>query len=370
MKSLLNFITMYWINFVVGFIGVILGFVIIWLAKQLIKHFKTTHSLNNKPISFPKLAMGLLFTIMALIVLIAFFVSDPKFNISNGVICVLGLMIFVIFSDSIEDFSIANLITLKKEVKEKTAEVSKLSSENTELRTQLTSIVSASIHNQNLNHVVLGFGDSFLKYARVEQVKAEDDSTGSTSDPSMDVEQNSTERSDVSDRPSSGYLRTQFFRYAEPVLISKYASLKEVPPENVQQHVRFANYLDAKDPIMEHRAVFDAYINRPLEELFIETTYMATNINAYYRWYYMISLILQYAKLNKKSAKLVLLTPNIPTTIQAQLFNGSLGRNLDREFERVRNNFQPAIQNGFLEIVVIDFTEEECMTILDKLRSN
>lgn len=370
MKSLLSFASTHWITFIVGLIGAILGFAVILCTKRIIKFIKRKHSLKEKAISLPKIALGLLFAIMALIVLIAFFVSDPKFNISNGLICILGLMIFIVFSDSIEDFSIANLVTLKKEVKTKTEEVSKLSSENTELRTQLTSIVSASIHNQNLNNVVLGFGDSFLKYARVEQVNTEDDSTTPTSDSPADSEQSSAEHSDTIDRPSSSYLRTQFFRYAEPVLISKYAALEEVPLESVQQHVRLANYLDAKDPIMEHRAIFDAYIKRPLEELFIEATYIATNINAYYRWYYMISLILQYAKLNKKSAKLVLLTPNIPSSIQAQLYNGGLGRNLDREFERVRNNFQPAIQNGFLEIVVIDFTEEECQSILDKLRSN
>ena len=83
----------------------------------------------------------------------------------------------------------------------------------------------------------------------------------------------------------------------------------------------------------------------------------------------MISLILQYAKSNKKSAKLVLLTPSIPDNIQSQLYSGVHGRNIYRELERLRANFQPAIQNGFLEIVAIDFSEEECNTIIDDIRA-
>lgn len=369
MNELLNFIRQYWLEFLVGFIGVILGVIVIVLAKCLINHIKSTSSRERKTIHFPKVAMWVLFVIMATIVLVSFFVGDPKFSISAGVICVLGLMVFVLFSDSIEDFSIANFITLKKEVQSKTEEVGKLSSENTELRTQLTTIVSASIHNQNLNNVVLGFGDSFLKYARVEKVQEEEVINSPNTDTPSDAEISNSSNSESSERPSYGFIQSQFFRFAEPLLLNKYAAAKEVPLEQIQNHVRFANYLDTKDPIMEHRAIFDAYIKRPLEEVFIESTSLTANVNAYYRWYYMISLILQYAKTNKKSAKLVLLTPRLPPSIQSQFFNGSLPRNLERDIERVKENFQPAIQNGFLEIVEIDFTEEECQTILNALQS-
>lgn len=369
MNELLNFIKQYWLEFLVSFVGIILGVVVIVLTKRLINHIKSKSSQERKTIHFPKVAMWVLFVIMATIVLVSFFVGDPKFSISAGIICVLGLMVFVIFSDSIEDFSIANFITLKKEVKTKTEEVGRLSSENTELRTQLTTIVSASIHNQNLNNVVLGFGDSFLKYARVEQVQEEDATNSPSTDAPPDAELNNSSNNEASERPSFGFLRSQFFRFTEPLLLNKYAAAKEVPLEQIQNHVRFANYLDTKDPIMEHRAIFDAYIKRPLEEVFIECTSLTANVNAYYRWYYMISLILQYAKTNKKSAKLVLLTPRLPLSIQSQFFNGALPRNLERDIERVKDNFQPAIQNGFLEIVEIDFTEEECQAILTTLQS-
>ena len=83
----------------------------------------------------------------------------------------------------------------------------------------------------------------------------------------------------------------------------------------------------------------------------------------------MISLILQYAKTNKKSAKLVLLIPKLPDSVQAQLSNVGVVRNVNREIERVRNNFQPAIQNGFFEIVPIELTEDECAAILESLKA-
>lgn len=369
MKALFRFVAVYWIDFIVGLVGVLLAIGIIVLLKRITREIKNKNSIKEKTRANSKILMAILLVIMTGIVLVSFFVSEPRFTISNGVIYLLGLMIFVIFFDSIEDFSIANIITLKKEVKEKKEEVNKLSSENTELRTQLTSIVTASIHNQNLNNVVLGFGDSFLKYARVEQVPEPDSSGNNATEPSEETEPSNIGNNGMTGQPVSGFMRSQFFRHTEQIMINKYAVLKEVPFESVQQNVRFANYLDAKDPIMEHRAIFDGYIKRPLEEVFIETTYTTQGVNSYYRWYYMISLILQYAKTNKKSAKLVLLTPKLPDSVLAQLSNVGVVRNVDREIERVRNNFQPAIQNGFLEIVPIELTEDECAAILESLKA-
>lgn len=369
MESLFRFILVYWIDFIVGLVGALLAIGIIVLLKRITKEVKNKNSTKEKTRTNSKVLMAFLLVIMMAIVLVSFFVSEPRFTISNGVIYLLGLMIFVVFFDAIEDFSIANIITLKKAVKEKKEEVNKLSSENTELRTQLASIVSASIHNQNLNNVVLGFGDSFLKYARVEQVSESDSSVNNAAESSEETDPNNTGNNGMTGQSVSGFMRSQFFRYTERSMIVKYAALKEVPFESVQQNVRFANYLDAKDPIMEHRAIFDGYIKRPLEEVFIETTYTTQGVNSYYRWYYMISLILQYAKTNQKSAKLVLLIPKLPDSVQTQLSNVGAVRNVDREIERVRNNFQPAIQNGFLEIVPIELTEDECAAIFESLKA-
>ena len=369
MNILLNFIKEYWLEFLVGFIGIILGVFVIILAKRLINHIKSKSSRERKTIHFPKVAMWLLFVIMATIVLVSFFVGDPKFSISAGIICVLGLMVFVIFSDSIEDFSIANIVTLKKEVKDKKEQVSKLSSENSELRTQLTSIVSASIHNQNLNNVVLGIGDSFLKYAQVEQATREEVNKSSADEHSAQ-EHDETSTEDMQKIRKASFLRSRFYAKADQKMLDKFAFINELPPENMQHNVRFAKYLDANDEIMEYRAIFDGYIKRPFEEIFIECSHGIVSIHTYYRFYYMISLILQYARSNKKSAKLVLLVPNIPNEILSQYFNFGHTYSQEKELERLRDNFQPAIQNGFLELVTIDFTEEECISIINSIQTN
>lgn len=369
--TLLRFVAKYGIDFLVAFVGVILGIAVIMLVKYMIKHLKASHSPkeNHGTFTFSKIGMGLLFIIIALIVLVSFFVAAPKFSISEGIIWLLGLMIFIVFSDSIEDFSIANFVTLKKEVKDKSEQVSKLSSENSELRTQLTTIVSASIHNQNLNNVVFGIGDSFLKYAQVEQATKEEVNTSSAEEhPAPEHGEASTE--DIQRIRKASFLRGRFYAKADQKMLDKFAFINELPPENMQHNVRFAKYLDANDQIMEYRAIFDGYIKRPLEEVFIECSHGMASINTYYRFYYMISLILQYARSNKKSAKLVLLVPNIPGTILRQYFDFGHAYSPEKELERIRDNFQPAIQNGFLEVVTIDFTEEECVAIINSIQTN
>ena len=48
----------------------------------------------------------------------------------------------------------------------KLTQVEKLTNDNSELRTQMVSVMSASITNQNRNQVFLGIGEAWLKNAK------------------------------------------------------------------------------------------------------------------------------------------------------------------------------------------------------------
>ena len=360
-NEILYFFQLYWLNFLIGILGIITGVIfILSIIKTDSKAIKM--DIKKERSTFSKIAISIIFFVMLLFSATSFFAGSSRLTISNGIIYILGLMIFLIISDSIETFSIGNLITLKKEVENKKEEVKKLTSENSELRTQIVSIMSASITNQNRNQVFLGIGETWLKNARVEQTTS-DDTTDDTTDEEQAVIENS-ENDNTNLNQSSTHMpphnRSMFFRLSEEMLINKFTDKNEIDPNSVQQRVKISEHFTYSDPIMESKLVFDAYIKRPLDELFIETTQGTPHVHLIYRIYYMISAIIQYAQINNKAARLVILVPIFPDEWVSKI---TPHRNQIRDMERLENTFQPAIKNGFLEIKRIEFNENDCKEI-------
>ena len=356
-NEILYFLQLYWLNFLIGILGIITGVIfILSIIKTDSKAIKM--DMKKERSTFSKIAISIIFFVMLLFSVTSFFASSSRLTISNGIIYILGLMIFLIISDSIETFSIGNLITLKKEVENKKEEVKKLTSENSELRTQIVSIMSASITNQNRNQVFLGIGETWLKNARVEQTTS-DDTTDEEQVAIENAESDNT-NSNQSSTHMSPYNKSMFFRMSEEMLINKFTAKNEIDPKTVQQRVRISEHFTYSDPIMESKLVFDAYIKRPLDELFIETTQGTPHVHLIYRIYYMISAIIQYAQINNKAARLVILVPVFPDEWMSKI---TPHRNQIRDIERLENTFQPAIKNGFLEIKRIEFNEKDCNEI-------
>lgn len=356
-NEILHFIQLYWLNFLIGILGIITGVIFV------LSIIKTDSKAINMDIKkersiFSKIAISIIFFIMLLFSITSFFAGSSRLTISNGIIYILGLMIFLIISDSIETFSIGNLITLKKEVENKKEEVKKLTSENSELRTQIVSIMSASITNQNRNQVFFGIGETWLKNARVEQTTSDD--TNDDEQIEIETTEDDTSNSNHSSTHMTAYSRRRFLGKIEENIINKFIVKNEIEPSSVQQSVKISEHFTYSDPIMESKLIFDAYIKRPLDELFIEAIMGTPHINLIYRLYYMISAIIQYAQINNKAARLVLLVPIFPNEWMSKI---TPPRNQMRDIERLENTFQPAIKNGFLEIKRIEFSEDECKEI-------
>ncbi len=265
----------------------------------------------------------------------------------------------MLISDSVETFSIGSILTLKKEVKSKKEEVEKLTNDNRELRTQIISIMATSITNQNRNQVFLDLGEEWMKNAKVEEV-IKDDSEGS----------GSAECSDENPSESMGTVshqtleqRMRFRRYIEKDIIKKFADKNDIASNMVQYDVKFSLQFSGGDPIMEQVETFDAYIKRPFEELFVEAINGSSSKSTYYRIYYIISLVVRYAQVNNKAAKLILLMPKYTDDWVARFYGESRVRSLERDIQRLQMVFQPALKNGFLEIKYIDYSEKECAEI-------
>ncbi len=347
-----------WFSIIVGIVCLLLGAsvtVLFYRSKRRLEEESKKRSL------FSKMAIFVVFFIMTIFALFSFFGHNRGFAISDGIIYILGLMIFLLISDSIETFSIGNLITLSKKVKDKEKEVEKLSVENNELRTQIVTIAAASITNNSNNQMNVNFGEA-LRGVSVESAIEGDREEVYTNHEAEEISTLPKNAENV----LSGYERSRFVRIVEKRIIEKFAIKNDIAPQLIQMGVKFSEQFTYGDPIMESKTVFAAYLKRPLDELFIETIHLSASAMMNFRLYYIISMVVHYAQINNKSAKLVLLIPNYPNKWAEKLLPH---RNPQRDLERLQNTFQPAIKNGFLEIKVMEFNETECHEIESKIRN-
>lgn len=345
-------------SIIVGVICLLLGAI---LTALVCSSKAKVENKNQKRSFFSKIAIFVLFFIMTIFVLVSFFGHSNGFMISNEIVYILGLMIFLLISDSIETFSIGNLITLSKKVKTKEKEIEKLSIENTQLRTQVVSIATASITNTNHNQVILDLNKA-LKGVDVEgAVEGDRDEEEIIQDTVI----NTAPTADQNHTYSSGYYRSLFAHAIEKRIVEKFAIKNEIDINAIQMRVKFSEQFTYGNPIMESKLVYDAYLKRPLEELFIEFAHLSASIATNYRLYYMISMVVNYAQINNRSAKLILLIPNYPLEWAEKILPH---RNQQRDLERLQNTFQPAIKNGFLEIKVMNFSETECQEIESEIK--
>lgn len=315
---------------------------------------------------FTKLAVFFFTAFILLAVVLSFFMGTPPYTISDSMVFALGLIVILFISDSIETFSLGNLITLKKKVQDKEKEVSKLATENNELRAQISMIISTSINSQNSNSTFIGLGDTFGKVFKVEPA-TEDDTKRAKA-----IEQESIEPHPVSDRPTvarpSPDIRRRFFMKTEKYIINRFAQQMNVDLLHMQREVKFSEQFLGCDPIMDRLIVFDAYIKRPLDELFIETQVsLASPINDF-RLYYMISKIYHYAKVNKVSAKLLLIVPKYSQEfLDNHLSEVASLRNQAQNIIRLKEIYAPAIKNDLMEIVEIELSNDECCSLLQEV---
>ena len=352
--TLLSFLKSNWTTVIVAALCLMIGSVITFFVMRSTRNEALNQDKNRS--RFSKIAIIVLFSIMTLFALFSFFGNKYGYSISTGIVYIFALMIFLLISDSVETFSLGNLLTLSKKVKEKEKEVDKLSSENNQLRTQIVSIATASISNNNHNQVIIDLSKA-LKGVNIESAVEGDREKIEINQEAAD---NNEALSHSEKRYFSGYNRNLFVRITEKKAIEKFAVINGIDFSSIQTNAKFSEQFTYGNPIMEDRLVYDAYLKRPLDELFIESVHLTASIVMNYRLYYMISMVVQYAQINNKSAKMILLVPNYPEKWAERVLPN---RNQQKDLERLKTIFQPAIRNGFLEIKEINFSAQECLEI-------
>lgn len=318
--------------------------------------------MDSKKNWFVRILIILLSLIIGSMVLLSFFLKEPRYTFNLEMIVVLLIDVVLILSEVFDSFCIGSLFSAKKELKNKTEEINKINAENKELRNQLLSVVSTSISSQNRNTNVFGLPKDILSEAfGVEQAKED----AKRDEDELESSNSSIPKVDKQDYRSDSHIRRKVNDKIETFLLNKLIQEKSITPNALIRDVQFTDRFIGIDPIMERNIVFDAYVKTIDEELFIETKVNYDSIIISYNLYYLISKVYYYGRANHSKSKVIFVVPNLPE----QYFNGrsSFRNNVQRLYEI----FAPAIKNDLLEIRSFDISEQELNNIQEEvLQSN
>ncbi len=290
----------------------------------------------------------------------SFFCSKPPFLITTNIIIIFVIIAILLVFDSIESLSIGDVFTLKKKVKEKEVEISKLNEENAQLRNQFISVMTTTFNNKMSNQIYFGDYDKGLevKSAAEEEVEKEkENESAAINDETIKSEQSTR---------NTRFSRVKFLRGFEQFLIEKFACENDIDINHMRKDIKITGALAKADPLIDKEMVYDAYLRRPIDEIFIETALITSyHMLMDYKIYFMISRVYHYSKANQVKAKLVLVVPKYSKEYIESKPQWLRSENPSELIIRLKELYSPAIENGWLEIVEIDVSQKE-MQALEK----
>lgn len=313
---------------------------------------------SNKGKKFFYIFLSILSVVMIAMAIVSFIHGEPKYAISNGIIFVFALIAILLVFDSIESLNVGNVLSLKTKVKEKEKEVDKLNAENTQLRNQFISVMTTTMNKQN---VYVGYSKDYI----VEKAEKKDSEEEET--PTRETEHTAPSASVSDGRTYSYQKRRAIHNRLEELLFSRFKNENAIAEANIRRDVKITNIGVSSDPIIEKDVIYDAYVKRPMDELFIEiSANMSSRILFDFRLYFMISRVFYYSQANKVKAKMILVLPKFSDAYIQKNTELMRAYDLNRAVPKIKEIYEPAIQNDLLEIVEIDISDDEIKQIEDE----
>jgi len=267
-----------------------------------------------------------------------FFVFPPLGDLGLGVLVVLALVVVLVLSESFDSFSIGKLLSLSREVEKKKTEVSEVKRENLELRSQLITITTNISQHQSSTNIV-GLPETLARMFSVSPAPEEEVRE-------KQAEDHPPRQASTTERPT---------RRADPRQLENKAIIKFLELNNLQQFpvVREAKLIaqvEVADPISTSGPIFDGYLNTLDAEIFIEVRQVGRYGLMMFRerLYLMLSKLYHYRVLKKTNVYLALVLTTLPDDAMRPI-----------SINRIFNEFQPAITNGLLKVMEVNFTQAE-----------
>lgn len=314
---------------------------------------------NEKPINkkesttskkFFYIFISILSTVMIIMATVSFIYGEPKYIISNGIIFVFALIAILLVFDSIDSLNVVNVLSLKTKVKDKEKEIDKLNTENIQLRNQIISVMNTTFNKQN---VYVGYPKDFVVKEADKTDAEEEENYSQSSNPNTAEEQHRS-------RYNYRLLNSEIDKF----LLNRFQQDNNIGEVNLHKDIKIANIGVASDPIIDKDIIYDAYVRRPMDEIFIEiSSGLSLSPIFDFKLYFMISRVLYYSQSNKVKAKMMLLIPKFSETYINDHLDQFRHNRANRLTQRLREMYAPAIQNDLFEIVEIEITDDEMKQI-------
>lgn len=300
---------------------------------------------------FVRILIMIFSTLLAWMVYASFTKSASPFSLNAGTITLIGIITIVILSESFNNLSVGQLISLSRKAEKIEEENEKLEKENSSLSlqiVQMAQIVTNFKQTQiNSNTPTYIFTQAQAQNLGVVQAPQDEKISESAAEESVGTKDVAAEEP----RRLNSYIRSKIYRKIEELSLNKYREIYKLPILDFQKDVKFSEAFEKIDPIMERGIIFDGYLLTPSKEYFFEVR--VGNISNPMFWdriYIMLAKILFYRQAKNIQAELTLINVEIPEETADKHYYSP---------ERFFQTFQPAIANNLLKIETIKFSKDE-----------
>ena len=296
-----------------------------------------------QPNYYVRILVILLCIFVAWMIIYNFYFTEPQGVINVSLLTLIAILVVIVLSESFDSFSVGKLLAMSRENKKKITEINSLSNENTELRKQIISIASTVNQKQSSTNI-FGLTDDIVKQFRVQKASEEEIQEG-------EIEKASVEEQEIPIRRQINYRKT------EELGLDKFLSVSKLDYHSLIKEAKLTNLFHGIDSISHSHPIYDGYINKGHEEVFIEVRPAHYPISIWrFRLYVMLNKIFLYRSIKNINAYLVLVMVVFPEKV--------LGKRRIFDTSRLESFFEPAIANGLLRIILKELNNEEAESCL------
>ncbi|HGY0697320.1 TPA: hypothetical protein ACNUSR_000865 [Vibrio cholerae] len=266
---------------------------------------------------------------------------DSKGAISAGMITLVILLVVIVLSETFDQFSVGKIFSLSKEVAKKNGSIVRLKNENTELRKELVNVVTSINQHQTSTNIIGVSPADIAKAIGVEKAT-----------PDEITEKRTEEIEEIPERVRP-IRRIIDHRKLEEIVFNNFLKTRNLTNLDLIREAKLVTQFSGIDAISNTQPIYDGYINTGESEIFIEIKIArASTIMIRERVYLMLNKIYLYNKIKNANAHLNLILVDIGGEDDDR-------NRIQRNFELLKEFFEPSILRGLLRIVPMSLSEVE-----------
>ncbi|WP_066628203.1 LapA family protein [Labilibacter marinus] len=292
---------------------------------------------NKKTNWFVRILILMLSLLITVLISYNFFIAKPQGEISNGLVTLIMLLIIVVLSEAFDNISFGKILSLNREVKEKSKEVK-------ELKVEKEGLLNMLVNNISVQTQSVGISGNELKEI-LTVIKA---------DPER-IEEETKEKEDLhGEEDTTPNKKRLDIRKFEKTVLNQFIEANNYTNYLFNEQVTFSKSFNNVDPISRISPIFDGYIETSDSEIFVEVKPRISKYNRDYL-YLRLSALYHYRKAKNIKAYLLLILVELPEDLE-----NSSPSNTN---EKALQHFEPAIELGLLKVKTMKLTKEQTQDI-------